>query len=323
MGYYMMELNQAEHEHGTLESGATNDRHPRAWRAFGFFSKLIIVILLALAAASILLPFANRATLNNLSFLPLDWLLNQNGSWIAGAGLLTLLVLFVAIKRFQLVGDRRLWQDAGCPQCLEFELVRVPRKRGDRWYSLIALPAFRYACRNCTWQGLRISRRLTRPQPVTIPQVFAPAASDPSTGFTVPGFDDTVLAEAPSVEYADYADHPNGQFSSVYVFDVPENAEVEVNAIDADETAGKLEDDGFTAADEDMADMAPASDVDETWAPFDDEQLFDDEEPLSVESTDAIHQQPDSHSYEQPNNHKTSEQEDEFEWLWSRLDQDK
>lgn len=329
----MMELHQAEHELRELESGATNDRHPRTWRAFGIFSKLLAAALLALSAASILLPFASRAMLNSLSFLPLDWLLNQNGSWILGAGLFALLVLFLAIKRFQLVGDRRLWQDAGCPQCLENELVRVPRKQGDRWYSLIALPAFRYACRNCTWQGLRIARRLARPEPVLLPEVFAPAESDPPGLYRDDSFDEMVLGTA---DHADYGDYQNGQTTSVYDFDIPENAEVEMGDVLASEiadsetaggeiAAGTV--DEYAAADEEATEQfsAPVAQHDETWAPFDDEQLFefDDNDPLSVEPAADIHLSGGGRHDTTPNNHKTEEQEDEFEWLWSRLDQDK
>ncbi len=329
----MMELHQAEHEHGTLESGATNDRHPRAWRAFGVFSKLIIVALLALSAASLLLPFASRAMLNSLSFLPLDWLLNQNGSWILGAGLFALLVLFLAIKRFQLVGDRRLWQDAGCPQCLENELVRVPRKQGDRWYSLIALPAFRYACRNCTWQGLRIARRLVRPEPMVMPTTFAPAESDLSGGYRDDSFDEMALsAVAPPADMenyddqADYGDYQNGQAASIYVFDVPENVEVDLTGEDTDGMAAETAEDEAVAPSPTMPTTATTSttaEIDETWAPFDDELLFDDDAPLSTNPASDIHPPASGRSHEQPNNHKSNEQEDEFEWLWSRLDQDK
>jgi hypothetical protein len=93
---------------------------------------------------------------------------NQNASWFLAIGFLLLLLVFVIVRRFQVINDQRLWQDAGCPQCFERELVRVPRKRSDRWYNLVALPAYRYACRNCTWQGLRISRRYYWSEPLAM-----------------------------------------------------------------------------------------------------------------------------------------------------------
>jgi hypothetical protein len=155
----MIDLKQAEHEFGSLESQMTGRRHPGVWQAFDLVDKLIIFIFLVLLAFNILLPFAGRATLNRLSMLPVNWLANHNGSWILAAGLLVLLLAYVFVRRFQIINDRQLWYDAGCPRCFERELVRIPRKRSDRWYGFAALPAFRYACRNCTWQGLRIARR--------------------------------------------------------------------------------------------------------------------------------------------------------------------
>jgi predicted nucleic acid-binding Zn-ribbon protein len=72
---------------------------------------------------------------------------------------LLLLALYVLWRRQTLVGNKALWISSGCPACGERELVRVSRHFGDRFYNLAAVPAYRYACRNCTWRGLRVGRR--------------------------------------------------------------------------------------------------------------------------------------------------------------------
>jgi hypothetical protein len=88
-----------------------------------------------------------------------NWLINGRGSWILGGALLLLAVAYVWWMRYRLVSNKRLWYGTGCPACAEQELVRVSRQFGDRFYGLFAVPAYRYACRNCTWRGLRIARR--------------------------------------------------------------------------------------------------------------------------------------------------------------------
>lgn len=154
-----MELESAQ-----FESGASWDIEPYPWKGFGFLGKLIALFLPLLAAGLLILPFLDHALLRRLARLPalgglVDWLVNDGGSWIAGVALLVVWLGFLLFKRWRLVSNEHLWVDAGCPQCLEHELVRVSRERSDRWYGLLRIPAFRYACRNCTWRGLRIARR--------------------------------------------------------------------------------------------------------------------------------------------------------------------
>uniref|UniRef100_UPI0035B30AF2 hypothetical protein n=1 Tax=Promineifilum sp. TaxID=2664178 RepID=UPI0035B30AF2 len=66
--------------------------------------------------------------------------------------------------RRAIMGEERLWASAGCPNCHERELVRVSRQFSDRFYGLAGIPAYRYACRSCTWRGLRIGRRRHLPE---------------------------------------------------------------------------------------------------------------------------------------------------------------
>jgi hypothetical protein len=117
-----------------------------------------------LTAAVLFVPFADQVILRRLFRLPggrpvIAWLANGYNAWIASAALLLLTGLYMLWVRYRFIGNRQLWYSAGCPQCMERELVRVSRKPGDRLYRVLAIPVYRYACRNCTWRGLRIARR--------------------------------------------------------------------------------------------------------------------------------------------------------------------
>lgn len=146
-----------------------NKIKPIPWRGVHAGEKLILVMLPLLAIAVMTLPFLDQVILRRLARLPgmrpvITWLINGPNVWIVGAGLLLLFALFVAFVRHRLVSNKRLWFGTGCPQCMERDLVRVSRQAGDRSYGLIGVPAYRYACRNCTWRGLRIARREHSPE---------------------------------------------------------------------------------------------------------------------------------------------------------------
>lgn len=137
---------------------------PKPWRGPSIFEKLLLIFLPLLAVALVLVPFLDQAFLQPLRRLPgmrsfVNWLVNENGSWIMLAAVLVLWLLLVLFERSRLNNNKRLWFDTGCPQCTQRELVRVSRHRLDRFYGLIGVRAYRYACRNCTWRGLRIGRR--------------------------------------------------------------------------------------------------------------------------------------------------------------------
>jgi hypothetical protein len=152
------------------ESGALNDQlEPIPWRGPRAIEKLIGVLLLIAAAAVLAFPLLDVAFLRRLArgtgTRPLiAWLANDNNAWIAGAALLAALLAFVLWVRHRLVNNKRLWFSTGCPNCMERELVRVSRRSSDRFYAFIGVPAYRYACRNCTWRGLRIARREYSPE---------------------------------------------------------------------------------------------------------------------------------------------------------------
>jgi len=75
---------------------------------------------------------------------------------LALAGLAGLLLL-VLVLREAILRNRRLWMEVGCPRCHEQELMRISRRTSDRLLHVFGIPAYRYRCRNCTWEGTRLS----------------------------------------------------------------------------------------------------------------------------------------------------------------------
>ncbi len=152
-------------EGGNLPSefGVVNSSEPIPWRGFRVFDKVVFVVLpiaaLAIAALPLLDPLLFRRIARLVGGRPFVAWLASGGAWIIAAGLLAVLAVYLLWRRHVLVSNRGLWSGSGCPACGEHELVRVSRHFSDRFYNLAAVPAHRYACRNCTWRGLRISRR--------------------------------------------------------------------------------------------------------------------------------------------------------------------
>ena len=146
-----------------------NKIQPVPWRGVRAGEKVILIALPLMAIAVMTLPFLDQVILRRLARLPgmrpvVTWLVNGPNVWIVGAGLLLLFALFAAFVHRRLVSNKKLWFGTGCPQCMERDLVRVSRQTSDRFYGLIGVPAYRYACRNCTWRGLRIARREHSPE---------------------------------------------------------------------------------------------------------------------------------------------------------------
>lgn len=151
------------------ESGVVNRIEPVPWRGVRAIEKLILILLPLAALAVIALPYLDQVVARRLARLPgarptIVWLVNGQNSWIVGAAILGLTLLFALFVRYRLISNKRLWSGNGCPECMERELVRVSRHTSDRFYKLIGVPAYRYACRNCTWRGLRVARRDNSPE---------------------------------------------------------------------------------------------------------------------------------------------------------------
>ena len=122
-----------------------NTIEPIPWRGFRAIDKLLFIVLPLLAVAIVALPIFDQFFLRRVARLTgarslVNWLA-AGGTWVAAAGILLALALFVLWRRRQLVNDRALWAGTGCPECTEVELVRVSRQFSDRFYSLAAVPA--------------------------------------------------------------------------------------------------------------------------------------------------------------------------------------
>ncbi len=201
-----------------------NKVEPVAWRGLRTLEKIIIVTLPLLAAAVFLLPNIDQAFLRRLARVVrarpfVAWLVNDFNAWIVAGALLLLTALIALWIRHRMVSDRRLWYGTGCPNCMERELVRVSRHRRDRLYSLAAIPAYRYACRNCTWRGLRIARREYSPErELELEEAllrFQPDAGDlaaqedadvTETPITLPGSGRAMFRDAGDVIHGNLAD---------------------------------------------------------------------------------------------------------------------
>jgi hypothetical protein len=83
----------------------------------------------------------------------------SGGHWIAGVitGAIALLMLLWLLWRTALLHRHKSWLESGCPRCHENELMRIERQAIDRLLHALGLPAYRYQCRHCTWQGIRLS----------------------------------------------------------------------------------------------------------------------------------------------------------------------
>lgn len=145
------------------EFAVVNSTEPIPWRGFRAFDKVVFITLPLMAIAIAILPLLDPLLFRRAARLiggkPFVAWLASGGAWIIAVGLLAGLLVYVLWRRHGLVSQKALWVDSGCPECGERELVRVSRHFGDRFYNLAAVPAYRYACRNCTWRGLRIARR--------------------------------------------------------------------------------------------------------------------------------------------------------------------
>ena len=70
---------------------------------------------------------------------------------------LSLLLLLGLMARYLVLHNRRLQLDSGCPRCGRSELMRIARRSSDRFLHIFGIPAYRYRCRHCTWEGSRLS----------------------------------------------------------------------------------------------------------------------------------------------------------------------
>lgn len=72
-------------------------------------------------------------------------------------GGLAILTLLAMLLRLAILNNSRIQLESGCPNCGHHELIRISRRSSDRILHFFGIPAYRYRCRNCTWEGTRLS----------------------------------------------------------------------------------------------------------------------------------------------------------------------
>src|SRR5690606_32111157 len=112
-------------------------------------------------ASVVFLVYTDRGRASIMYDMPpvLTSLAYGNGKWILSLALLSLAALLFLwmIVRLVLLNSRKLQMESGCPNCGRQELMRISRHSGDRLLHAFGIPVYRYRCRNCTWEGSRIS----------------------------------------------------------------------------------------------------------------------------------------------------------------------
>jgi transposase len=88
--------------------------------------------------------------LDELAFGTISFYLSQL------VAVISVLFLIAAIWRWRIFHNHELWFEFGCPECGQHELMRISRKGTDRFWQMLKIPKFRYQCRNCTWEGVRL-----------------------------------------------------------------------------------------------------------------------------------------------------------------------
>lgn len=91
---------------------------------------------------------------------------------------LGLLLLGWMLARLFYMRSASHWLEAGCPECGGHELMRIGRHGGDRILNSLGFPVYRYQCRDCTWEGLKLSETGATISP------RASAVSKPAAGST-------------------------------------------------------------------------------------------------------------------------------------------
>lgn len=68
------------------------------------------------------------------------------------------LLLGWLIARLLYMRNPKHWLESGCQSCGRHELMRVARHSEDRVLNGLGFPVYRYQCRDCTWEGMKLSK---------------------------------------------------------------------------------------------------------------------------------------------------------------------
>jgi hypothetical protein len=148
--------------------------------------------------------FQNAAPAQDSSVLSTSFLPEGiPGGFLISAGILVMSGLFLAAARYRILHDPGMHSTAGCPSCQECSLVRVHRSRKDRLISAIGIPFGRYQCRDCHWNGLRVSPMQRPPSYVeglvlkemAAEAIDEPANSGPSVFLSQDSVEKTAVSE--------------------------------------------------------------------------------------------------------------------------------
>lgn len=186
----MVELDSNDLDHFVeFHTGEGMVRKMSTWERFKTKDKLLLVLLvmagLTAAAAIFILLTPVFAFLLNLFDLYIEgWA--QANTWLLdgerGLGVALVLgfisILFLLLARWRYLNLRSAYVEAGCPQCHEQELIRIRRYRRDRILGFFGMPIRRYACRNCTWQGVRLAKYSHKPAAVGEDHTTEPFSED-------------------------------------------------------------------------------------------------------------------------------------------------
>ncbi|MFN2137405.1 MAG: hypothetical protein ACK2UK_15700 [Candidatus Promineifilaceae bacterium] len=121
---------------------------------------LFILLLGSFLAFWLATPFAQRTLFQFIGTDMIEVGRFQLPTLIVSAtavGLFLILGLLVAqLLRWKILKNQKLCAEDGCPSCRQQELIRTKRSSTDRLLNNYGMPVYRYACRNCQWQGRRL-----------------------------------------------------------------------------------------------------------------------------------------------------------------------
>lgn len=100
------------------------------------------------------LPFGLGGFVSNIG----QWVAYEGGAQWSGGIFVAVAIAIVAIRVRQVFLNRQtLWSNR-CPNCdTRFTLKRIHRSKLDKLLNLLFIPARRYRCKSCRWEGRRIN----------------------------------------------------------------------------------------------------------------------------------------------------------------------
>lgn len=135
------------------QHGFMGDGRSESWNMFEFETREPFETIIAELDANT----GRSAIFYDIPLLPL-WMAHGTGFAVISAlmGGLALALAFLALQRYRILRRAGLYVEAGCPNCGEPSLMRIPRTGRMRLSPLAGLNIGRYSCRECVWLGMRL-----------------------------------------------------------------------------------------------------------------------------------------------------------------------